>query len=85
MATHDLIRAGTRWRIGSGRHTRILEDVWLQDAMHPFISSRHPALYGQVVNCLIKPGIKEWDTEVINDLFNERDQLLILGTPLSQN
>ncbi|XP_074346294.1 uncharacterized protein LOC141685071 [Apium graveolens] len=28
-------------------------------------------------------GLKEWDIEVITDLFNERDQALILGTPLS--
>lgn len=84
-ATQDLIKSGTRWRIGSGRNTRVLEDAWLQDEAYPFVTSRHPALLGQVVNSLMKTGIKEWDTEVVTDLFNERDQMLILGTPLSHN
>lgn len=31
----------------------------------------------------MKTGVKEWDTDVIADLFTERDQMLILGIPLS--
>lgn len=63
----------------------MLVDAWLQDAAYPFVTSRHPALLGQVINSLMKNGIKEWDTEVITDLFNERDQLLIFGTRFSYN
>lgn len=33
----------------------------------------------------MKPGLWEWPTEVIDDLFNVRDKLLILRTPLSHN
>lgn len=85
LATQDLIRKGTRWRIGTGEKTHVLEDAWLQDSVHPFITTQHPALQNQMVKCLMKTGLREWDTEVIDDLFNERDQLLILGTPLSHN
>lgn len=61
----------------------MLEDVWLQDSEYPFVTSNHPALHNQVVNGLLKMGSREWDTEIIADLFNERDQALIYGTPLS--
>lgn len=82
-ATQNLIRNGSRWRIGSGGKIQVIEDAWLQDSENPFVTSRHPALQNQVVNGLMKMGIKEWDTDVITDLFNERDQALILGIPLS--
>lgn len=71
--------------IGSGTKTRILEDAWLQDVNYPFVTSQHPALQSQMVSTLMKTGSREWDEEIIMDLFNERDWLLILGTPLSHS
>ena len=61
----------------------ILNDAWLNDPDHPFVVSNHPALVDQCVTALMKPGEKAWDTEVISDLFVERDQHLIFGIPLS--
>lgn len=55
----------------------------MQDAACRFVTSQHPALQNQLVCSLMKTGPREWDSEVIMDMFNERDQLLILGTPLS--
>lgn len=85
LAAQVLIRAETKWRIGSGSSIRVLDDAWLQDTVNPFVTSQHPALTDQILQCLMKSEFKEWDLEVITDLFNERDQLLILGTPLSYN
>lgn len=82
MASQNLVKAGTRWRIVSGNRVRVLEDGWLLDSTHPFVDSRHPALVDQYVNSLMKAGVKEWDLEVIRDLYEDRDQL-ICGIPLS--
>lgn len=81
--TQNLIRTGLRWRVGSGSKIRVTEEAWLNDTEHPFITSRSPALANQMVNRLTKVESKEWDMEVITDLFNVRDQMLILGIPLS--
>lgn len=81
--TQNLIRTGLRWRVGSGSKIRVTEEAWLNDTEHPFITSRSPALANQMVNSLTKVESKEWDMEVITDLFNVRDQMLILGIPLS--
>ncbi|XP_074346852.1 uncharacterized protein LOC141685659 [Apium graveolens] len=56
---------------------------WMQDAACPFVTNQHPSLQNQLVSSLMKTWAREWDSEVIVDLFNDRDQLLILGTPLS--
>lgn len=82
-AAQSLVKAGTRWRMGSGDKIRILEDAWLQDNANHYIVSRHPALQNQNVTCLMKTGTREWDGEVIQDLFEVRDQILIYGIPLS--
>lgn len=81
--TQSLLKAGTRWRIRSGEKIRVVEDAWLLYMGHAFINSQHRALENRVVKCLMKMESKEWDAEVISDMFNERDQVLILGTPLS--
>lgn len=84
-AAQELVRTGTRWRIGSGDSVKVLEEAWLQDRVHPFVVSRHPALENQTVASLMKTGERVWDTEVIQDLFVARDQMLILGIPLSHS
>lgn len=61
----------------------MLGDAWLVDNSHPFVTSTHPALVDQHVSSLMRIGVKEWDMEVIRDLFDDRDQLLICGIPLS--
>ncbi|KAL8087709.1 hypothetical protein AgCh_037747 [Apium graveolens] len=60
---------GVKWRIGSGDKVRILEDAWIPDSTNLFVISRHPGLVDQKVNGLMKTGLKEWDFEVIRDMF----------------
>lgn len=78
------MKAGTRWRIWSGEKVRVLDDAWLNDIAHPFVVSQHPTLVNKCVAALMKLGEKFWDREVIIDLFDERDQHLIPGIPLSR-
>uniref|UniRef100_A0A803Q2U2 RNase H type-1 domain-containing protein n=1 Tax=Cannabis sativa TaxID=3483 RepID=A0A803Q2U2_CANSA len=82
--TKDLIKAGTIIHIGNGLNTSITSDPWLPDLNNPKITSTHPALLGQKVASLMCVGENSWDSEIINDLFDDRDKALILGIPLSQ-
>uniref|UniRef100_A0A803PEK6 Reverse transcriptase domain-containing protein n=1 Tax=Cannabis sativa TaxID=3483 RepID=A0A803PEK6_CANSA len=59
-----------------------LKVPWLPDPHNPFVSSSHPALSDVKVSSLMTPGLRCWDVELIDDLFNERDKNLILQIPL---
>lgn len=59
LALQNLVKAGTRWRIGSGSRVKVLEDAWLPDKIHPFVMSSHPGLADQVVKSLMKTDVKE--------------------------
>uniref|UniRef100_A0A803QCN7 RNase H type-1 domain-containing protein n=1 Tax=Cannabis sativa TaxID=3483 RepID=A0A803QCN7_CANSA len=82
--TKDLIKAGTIIHIGNGLHTSITSDPWLPDLNNPKVTSAHPALFGQKVTSLMCVGETSWDSEILNDMFDDRDKALILGIPLSQ-
>lgn len=75
----NFIKDGCRWSIGAG-HMSILKQPWLQDEASPYISSVNQALETNVVASLMKIDIREWDEEVIKDMFNEADQVKILNT-----
>lgn len=85
LASQSLIKAGVRWRIGSGDKIIILDDVWLPDSTNPFVISIHPGLADQKVNSLMKKGFQEWDLKVNRDMFVFRDQNQIYGIPLRSN
>uniref|UniRef100_A0A803NFE6 Reverse transcriptase domain-containing protein n=1 Tax=Cannabis sativa TaxID=3483 RepID=A0A803NFE6_CANSA len=78
----QLVTKGTRWCIGDGNNINVVGEAWLPDPHNPFVSSSHPALSGVKVSSLMVPGLRCWDVELIDDLFNERDKSLILQIPL---
>ncbi|XP_060959275.1 uncharacterized protein LOC133030519 [Cannabis sativa] len=82
FATKNLMLAGVRNGIASGLQTSILGDPWLPHEEYPFVQSDHPALSNQLVSSLMCVNAKQWDMEIINDLFNARDQSLIMSVPL---
>uniref|UniRef100_A0A803QJD1 Reverse transcriptase domain-containing protein n=1 Tax=Cannabis sativa TaxID=3483 RepID=A0A803QJD1_CANSA len=84
LEAKDLVRSGARRSIGGGNSVSILFDPWLLDDQNPFVSSHHPALEGQLVSSLLSVGSKQWDAEVIDDLFNDRDKNLIFSIQLSE-
>ncbi|XP_073119607.1 uncharacterized protein [Henckelia pumila] len=86
LATQDLIRHGARRRIGSGEQTLIWGTPWLPDSSNPFIvSACPPELQQQKIRSLRTSQVGGWDMDILNDLFEERDKLLIQSTPLSKN
>lgn len=83
LAAKDIVQMGVRWSVGDGANIEVLHSPWLPDVDDPTVISTHPGLVGTKVQQLMQPEIKQWDVELIRDLFQERDAQLILGIPLS--
>lgn len=87
MASQDDVRQGSRKRIGDGLSIRIWEVSWLPDPSNGFITSDLPdELKGEMVQSLMKTDQREWDADVISDIFNDRDgelmqQIILPDTP----
>lgn len=73
---------GSRWRVGAGVRITVLNQPWIPDASNPYVTSDRTALQGVCVNDLMQIGKREWDVDIIEDLFNSRDKSLIYSIPL---
>ena len=84
MAAKHVVVKGSRIQIGSGQQIQINKDPWLPDADNGFITSvLDDSLATTTVNSLMVPGQRQWDNELVADIFNTRDAALILQVPLS--
>lgn len=84
MSTQNLIRYGARIRIGSGMSTSLWYDPWLPDRLNPYLETEiYPQLDSATVKSLHISDNGGWDIDLVNDLFSERDQKLIISVPLS--
>ncbi|KAL0374642.1 UNVERIFIED_CONTAM: putative mitochondrial protein [Sesamum radiatum] len=84
LAAKDLLIAGCRWRIGTGRSVLVWKDPWLPRI--PSFRTLTPMPAGgsnMHVSDLIREDIREWDSELINTIFWPEDCVMILQTPLS--
>ncbi|XP_062103848.1 uncharacterized protein LOC133814961 [Humulus lupulus] len=82
LESQGLVAKAVRHSIGCGASTSILDDPWLPDESNPYVQSEHPGLLGKKVCQLFKEERREWDPDILLDLFNERDVELILSIPL---
>lgn len=57
-------------------------DPWLPDSHGPYIQTVNEALTGHMVSSLMTMDGKEWDTDLVQDMFNSRDANLILTIPI---
>lgn len=78
-----MLKEGLRRRIGNGAATRILHDPWLRVDERPIITQTLSPVDGRMVCSLFINGSREWDEDVVRDLFVEDDANLIIGIPLS--
>ncbi|KAL8091729.1 hypothetical protein AgCh_034115 [Apium graveolens] len=85
MEAQILLKKGAVYRVGSGMSVGINNYPWLPDTDDPYIHTRSEALTGKTVSSLMVNGRLEWDTDLINDIFEERDANLILTIPLKPN
>ncbi|XP_019167556.1 PREDICTED: uncharacterized protein LOC109163258 [Ipomoea nil] len=74
MATHDLVCAGVRRRIGNGRDTLIWGHPWLSDDPSPLVQTHMPeGLRQALVSGLVDQDTGTWDPHILNDLFVPED------------
>lgn len=85
LEARELIISGVRWRLGSGENILIAGQPWLLEEGNPYISTHIPALENKIVASLMVTGRKEWDVEVVKDIFNDRDQKCILSIQISSD
>ncbi|XP_074342398.1 uncharacterized protein LOC141679917 [Apium graveolens] len=82
--TQEMLKKYTGRRVGSGNNIDVLHDPWLPCVDDPYIHTSHEAINGRKVNSLMVADQDRWDTELINDMFTERDANLILSIPLQR-
>lgn len=80
----DLVCSGRILKVGKGDSINIWRDPWIPDLDNPRISSTiMPGLEHANVSSLLKTDDREWDQDIIRDIFNENDANRILRIPLS--
>ena len=83
LKARNVIIAGTRWRLGSRERIPNMGQPWLLQEDNPYITSSGMVLENNTVASLMFTDKKEWDIDVIKDLFNDRDQSCILSIPVA--
>lgn len=78
----NVVKAGVRWKLGSGVSVRVRDQPWLQDECNPYITSELQGLEHITVSSLMKTGERQWEEEIVMDWFNFRDQQCILNTSI---
>lgn len=85
LEAQKMLKDGRKWRVGVGDRVEVLGQPWLVDNNNPYITTASPAIEKTTVNSLICVDKKEWDVDLICDIFNERDQRCILNVPLKES
>ncbi|XP_075655055.1 uncharacterized protein LOC142625252 [Castanea sativa] len=82
----EVIRKGTRWRVGNGRKIHIWEDKWLPTPT-TFKVISPPSDFGDfpIVSSLIDEDTKWWKADIVYSLFLPFEANTILSIPLSYN
>lgn len=82
----DVLRKGTRWRVGKSRRIHIWEDKWLSTPTTYKVTSP-PKNFEDfpMVASLIDPDTRWWKVDTIRSLFLPFEASTILKIPLSYN
>lgn len=80
-----VISACSCWRIGTGTEVDILRQPWLNATENPYITKISPSLSNQKVVSFFCTGTKNWDTDLIANVFNTRDQTCIMNTKVEMD
>ncbi|XP_062101909.1 uncharacterized protein LOC133809260 [Humulus lupulus] len=81
----SLVKDVARMKVGNGGSIRMGIDPWLPCENHSTPRGLHDSLKNNLVKSLLDPVTKEWDKDLILDLFQPEDAYLILSIPLSTN
>jgi len=82
----EVIRRGTRWRVGNGKLIHIWVDNWLPTpTSYKVISPPQPFDDFPMVSALIDEETKRWKVDRVKSLFLPFEAEMILNIPLSYN
>ncbi|CAI8587149.1 unnamed protein product [Vicia faba] len=70
--------------IGDGSNIRVMQEPWLcgGGGEGSMSGPQHQGVYDITVKNLMMPNVKQWDTNVIRNLFDDADTTKILHVPL---
>lgn len=84
LAAIDLVVDGCRVKVGTGASINIWTDPWIPEVDKAHVTTLMvPELQDTTVCNLLKNYSKEWDQDLIHDIFNAEDTSSILKIPLS--
>ncbi|CAN1178180.1 Putative ribonuclease H protein At1g65750 [Linum perenne] len=84
--SQEVVRRGSRWRLGNGEKVRVWGEQWLRDDENlEVITVPNIQLEGLRVCDLILPGTLDWDVQKLYNLFEERDCREIVNIPLGMD
>ncbi|XP_074360837.1 uncharacterized protein LOC141701091 [Apium graveolens] len=69
-------------RVGDGSTISILTEPWLPCDSDRHTHTQSPAIEGKVVSTLLNEEHTQWDTDLIMDIFDDREANLILANPV---
>lgn len=70
-----VLAKGIRWKVGNGFHINVWHDPWLRDANNFCIKTpMNPNLQNIRVCDLMTYGLRDWDTQLIEELFCAQDR-----------
>lgn len=79
-----VFKAGLKWVVGSGNAISIIGQPWLGDAENPYIITNPMYLENYTVANLFECNSRQWDVDVVKDMFDSRDQGCILNTKIGE-
>ncbi|XP_019158509.1 PREDICTED: uncharacterized protein LOC109155280 [Ipomoea nil] len=83
LAGQHLLQQGCFRRIGNGGSTTVWNQPWLPNDDDPYVRTPLPQGGNMKVSDLIDPILKDWNTALLNNIFQQRDVDLILQIPVS--
>lgn len=83
-AKHVIV-AGARWIIGPEENINIVGQLQLSNEQNPYVDLAVQEVNNYKVSSFVKTDERSWDTDIIHDMFNARDQRCILNTPIKTN
>lgn len=81
--TQDIVRKHIKWRVSRDNSIHIWSDSWLPDKANPKVTTfPYPFMEHATVDNLKDSTDRDWDENIIKEMFNTRDAQLILKLPL---
>ena len=85
LVGREVIKRGSRWRIGNGEKVNIWQHRWLPRKNPPYLPTCPIEDFEHtMVSCLIDPSTRQWHTDLVDGLFMEEDAELEKKIPLSK-